>query len=286
MSWHNTGVAGAFYHREMRWILVLLIAACSNSPGAGGDDEPPIDSGSSGSDGQPGVRGVFHPSVTEVLVEIDYETGAEPYTGPVIGFGDTFAISKTNINRLFAGRKMVTLPETTATMENIGAVPDQELTVQDIIALAAAHRSQADTATRKTYYILFVGGYFTDANGPNPNILGVSLGGTGVIAMFKDVIRASGGVGLGNVSRYVEQSTLVHEIAHSIGLVDNGVVMITDHKDDAHGAHCTNDKCVMYWLNEGASDAAAYVQQNVLASNTVLFDAGCLQDVDALTGGP
>jgi hypothetical protein len=273
----------------MRWMLVLLIAACSNSPGGGGgggDDEPPVDSGSSGSDGQPGTRGVFHPSVTEVIVEIDYETGAEPYTGPVIGFGDTFAISKTNINRLFAGKKMVTLPETTATMENIGAVPDQEITVQDIVALAAAHRSQADTATRKTYYVVFVGGYFTDANGPNPNVLGVSLGGSGVIAMFKDVIRASGGVGLGNVARYVEQSTLVHELAHSIGLVDNGVVMAADHKDSAHGAHCTNDKCVMFWLNEGANDAAAYVQQNILSSNTVLFDAACLADVDALTGGP
>jgi hypothetical protein len=160
------------------------------------------------------------------------------------------------------------------------------LTVADIVALAAAHRGQADTQTRKTYYILFVGGHFTDANGPNPNVLGVSLGGTGVIAMFKDVIRSSGGVGLGNVALYVEQSTLIHELAHAIGLVDNGVVMAMGHKDDAHGAHCDNDRCVMYWLNEGASDAAAYVQQNVLASNSVLFDAACLQDVDTLTGGP
>lgn len=277
----------------MRWLVLVLIAACNGTPGgSGGDDvgggddaHPMIDSGSSGSDGQPGVRGVFHPDVTEVVVEIDYETGAEPYTGQVIGSGDTFELSATNLDRLFAGKKMITLPRTTATMENIGAVPDQEITVQDIIALAALHRGQADTPTRKTYYIVFVGGHFTDANGPNPNVLGVSLGGSGVIALFKDVIRSSGGV-VGNVARYVEQSTLIHEIAHSIGLVDNGVVMVTPHKDTTHGAHCTNDRCVMYWLNEGANDAAAFVQQNVLTGNTVLFDAACLQDVDALTGGP
>lgn len=238
-----------------------------------------------GIDGPPGLRGVFDPAVTEVQIEIDYEPGAEPFTGNVIGFGDTFAITRTNINRIFAGRKTLTLPTTLAAMENIGDVADEQLTVDDLLTLAAAHRSGADSATRKTYYVIFVSGYFTDGNGPNAGVLGVSIGDTGVLAMFKDVIDSTN-VPATNVSRFVEQTTLVHELGHAIGLVDNGVAVTSPHNDTVHGAHCTNDQCVMYWLNEGASDMAAYVQRSVLAGDTVLFDAACLADVDALTGGP
>jgi hypothetical protein len=275
----------------MRWyLLVVIAAACNGTPagggGGGGDDQPPVDAAKPTNDGQPGVRGVFDPLVTDVTIEIDYEAGAEPYTGPILGFGDTFDLTAANLDRLFAGKKALTLPRTTSTMENIGAVPDQELTVADLLAIAQAHRSQIDTATKKTYYVLFVGGHFADGNGPNPNVLGVSLGGTGVVAMFKDVIRSTNVVGLPNVVRYVEQSTLIHEVAHAVGLVDTGVTMAQPHRDATHGAHCTNERCVMYWLNEGASDAAAYAQQHVLSNNSILFDAACLADVDALTGGP
>jgi hypothetical protein len=83
--------------------------------------------------------------------------------------------------------------------------------------------------------------------------------------------------------RFVEQSTMIHELAHAIGLVDNGVPLAAAHRDPDHGAHCDDDRCVMYYLNEGASDAAAFVQQRVLTGNTILFDDSCLADVDALT---
>jgi hypothetical protein len=110
--------------------------------------------------------------------------------------------------------------------------------------------------------------------------------GTGVIAMFKDVIRSTNVPAFPNVVRFVEQSVLVHEGAHAIGLVDNGVKLASQHKDAEHGAHCTNDRCVMYWLNEGATDAAQFARMYVISGESILFDAACLGDVDALTGGP
>jgi hypothetical protein len=269
----------------MRWVLALvLLAACHTSPGAGGDDDMTMtDAKGSGSGSGSGNAGVFDASVTRVVLEIDYEVGQQPYTGNIIGFGDTFAPTMANIDRLFAHKKMLTIPQTLPEMEAIGNIPDEELTVADLAAIANVHRQQKDASGVKTYYMVFVSGHYADGNGVNPNVLGVSFGDT--IGMFKDVIRTTASITSPNAERYVEQSTLIHELAHSIGLVDNGVPMAIAHKDSAHGAHCNNDQCVMYWLNEGASDATTFAVNRLLTGNTIIFDAACLADVDAQSGG-
>ena len=273
----------------MRWLcaLALVIAACG--PGAGGDDDGAGgdgggDDGGGGGDGGP--TRVWDAEVREVRIEIDYERGKAPYTGMILGWGDSFDLSRANLDRLFAGRKTVSLPTTLAFMEDIGDVPDQELTIEDLLAIAAQHRAGRDSATVKTYYIVFVGGQYADGSGVRPGVLGVTLGDTGVIALFKDVIGSTASVTTPNVERYVEQSTLVHEVGHAVGLVEFGVSSTSEHHDDAHGAHCTNQDCVMFWLNEGATDMAQYTTRLVLTRDSILFDAACLADVDALTGGP
>ena len=250
--------------------------------GCGGDDGG---DGGPRTDGGGGNAGVFDPSVTEVRIEIDHETGEAPYTGTIVGFGDTFGLSSANMRRVFGPRKQLTIPTTTAAMEVIGAIADEQLTVDDLLALAAAHRDQRSAGAVYTYYVVFVSGLYTDGTGPRPNVLAVSIGSTGVIAMFKDVIAGTGGV-VPNVEKFVEQSTLVHELGHAVGLVANGVATTSAHHDAAHGAHCTNDGCVMYYLNEGAGDMATFVRQYVTSGDAILFDAACLADVDALTGGP
>ncbi len=270
----------------MRWtlLLVALVACDSVAGGGGGGDDTAVDARGSGSNGGGGGTDVFAATTTKVVVEIDYEMGNEPYTGTTIGFGATWDPTLTNIDRLFAGKRTLTIPTILSQMENVGTIADEELTLADIAQLANAHRAQHDTADTKTYWVIFVSGHYTDANGPNNAVLGISIGDT--ITMFKDVIKSTGDLGNPNTVRYVEQSTLVHELAHSIGLVDNGVPMLVDHKDQAHGAHCTNPDCVEYWLNEGASDARDFALRRLLTNNTILFDNGCLADVDALTGGP
>jgi hypothetical protein len=272
-----------------RCLLLVVLTACESfagGGGGGGDDDPRTDARGSGSGSGSGSGGtdVFAATTTKVTVEIDYETGEAPYTGNALGFGDTWAPTLTNIERLFASKKTLTIPTTLAEMEDIGAISDEELTVADLTAIASTHRAAEDTADTKTYYVVFVSGHFTDGNGPNNAVLGVSFGDT--IAMFKDVIRSTADITNPNAVRYVEQSTMIHELAHSIGLVDNGVSMVAGHKDDAHGAHCTDPDCVMYWLNEGASEARAFALRRLLDGSTILFDAACLADVDALTGGP
>ena len=268
----------------MRHLVIwIALAACGSTAGspAGGDATGDGAGGSGAHDAAPQGPSVFDPAFTHVSVEIDYEHGEAPYTGTVVGFGDTFDLTVNNINRLFRGHKMLAVPRTLAEMEDVGTIADEELTTTDILALAAAHRQQHDTADTKTYYVIFVSGHYADANGPNTQVLGVEVGTTGVVAIFKDVITASTGSGIPNLGRYVEQTTLTHELAHGIGLVDNGVPMVADHKDAPHGAHCTNSHCIMYWANEGTSGAISFATQNVTGGNTILFDAACLADVDA-----
>ena len=267
-------------------VLVLLLVGCNSfaggGTGGGGDDDPSGDAPGGG--GSNAGTNVFATTTTNVVVEIDYETGQAPYTGNVLTFGDTWEPTINNINRVFSSKKTLTIPSTVGAMTDVGPISDEEITVADIAALAAQHRSMHDSADTKTYWMLFASGYFTDGNGVNPGVLGVSVGDT--ILMFKDVIRSTGDLANPNTVRYVEQSTIIHELAHSIGLVDNGVTMLVDHKDEAHGAHCSNPDCVEYWLNEGSSDARAFALRRLLTNNTILFDAACLADVDALTGGP
>lgn len=263
-------------------LLTVLACACNSAArGAGGGDDDGTGVDAAGGGGGSGAVGVFDPSIDSVVVEIDYETGQEPYTGPILGFGDTFDPTVTNLDRLFSGTKQLTVPRTLADMEDIGAIDDEDITVDDLHAIAQAHRGTYDSETRRSYYVVFVSGHFSDASGPQNFVLGVSVGNT--VVMFKDVIRSTDVVVAPNVVRYVEQSTLIHELAHSIGLVDNGVPMALAHKDAEHGAHCNNPDCVMYWQNEGSSDAAQFAQQQLVTGSSILFDAACLADVDALT---
>jgi hypothetical protein len=256
----------------------MFLAACGGATG-GGDD-------AGGDDAPTGNGTVFDPAITRVTVEIDFETGEEPYTGAVVGFGDSFDLSVANLERLFSGTKELVLPTTLAGMEDIGPVGDEELTVTDLLGLAEERRDLADSATEKTYYLVFVSGNFANGDGVQGGVLGVSIGDTGVVAMFKDVIESTGTVLVPDLERFVEQSVLIHELGHALGLVDNGVPTVADHHDAEHGAHCASDRCVMYWLNEGASDMAQFATDFVIGNDSILFDDDCLADVDALTGGP
>lgn len=260
--------------RRAAVLAVGFVLSCGGGGGGTGDD--------GGSDGPP----PFDAAITRIVVEVDYADGAEPYTGSIVAFGDTWDLTRTNLDRLFAGKRDLTVPSSLADMQAIGPVADGALTSSEILALAAAHRDMPSAGDTVSYYVVFVDSRFDDGSGPSDSVLGVSIGDTGVIAMFKPVIASSATPLFPNLEKFVEQSVLVHELGHGVGLVNNGVPLTSAHQDSAHGAHCTSDSCVMYWQNEGVSDAAAFARQYVTSGTTILFGAECLADVDALTGGP
>ncbi len=84
-----------------------------------------------------------------------------------------------------------------------------------------------------------------------------------------------------------ETAIWTHEVGHVIGLVDNGVDMVTDHEDAEHRKHDEDQDCIMYWSYDGA-DAIDLLNERVLAGLTgaPAFDDACLADIAAVRDAP
>jgi len=241
-------------------MLVASVSACGDDAGSNGDF--------------PSRDGLYGDNVIEVKLEVDYAPNAEPYT--TSARGNPWALFRANAEAIFEGTGWtLTVPDELAAMEALPAFDGQDFDSQRILDIADAHWDDRGNVNRRVFYVVFLDGYFHDAEGRREDVIGVSIGDTGVIAMFKPVI--DGGL----TSRFVEQTTLIHEFGHAIGLVNNGIPMVEPHHDAPNDAHCTNDRCVMFWLNEGASDAVEFANRFVLTGETVVFDGDCVADIRA-----
>ncbi len=223
---------------------------------------------------------LFSTSVTELQIEIDYAPNAAPYTGNEGPFGDPWDILRINLDGLFAAApKTFVVDDALAKMDALDAAPGgPDYDTSEILAIAQTGRSAVDHDAVRGFYVLFLDGYFEQDGVRQDQVLGVSLGTTGVLAMFKPVIESTGLL----VRKRVEQTTLVHELGHAFGLVNNGLALVdAAHQDGAHGAHCANPKCIMYWENMRGSSIAAYVAEQLGAASKVLFDEDCLDDAFA-----
>ena len=228
----------------------------------------------------------YFSTTTSLTVEVAYESGQEPFANgtTLTVSGNTvpiWQILDENLNALFLGRAVypvITVPKQIEDMKELPVQGKASWTAEDLVALSQKYRTGKSSSTETYFWVVFLAGYFNDGTTDLPTTVGVSIGGTTVIAIFKDVVRATGN-GLGIVPRYVEQATVVHEIGHALGLVDNGLPMKEAHKDaDGHGAHCNNPDCVMYWLNEGRTDLVQFAIRMSTSGSIIMYDQKCLKD--------
>ena len=68
-------------------------------------------------------------------------------------------------------------------------------------------------------------------------------------------------------------------MGHILGLVDIGSPMQTNHKDAAHGNHCNNTNCLMYYASE-TTDVLGFL----ITGNVPVLDANCRADLTANGG--
>jgi predicted Zn-dependent protease len=210
-----------------------------------------------------------------LTIDVAYEEGAEPYAGGITQLKYWDLLEK-NIKALFEGRPKppsVTVPKELNQMTKLSPFNKTTWSIQDVLN-AAKTVAKTEGPGERRFTVLFLKGVAEEG----PTIIGYHVNSTRVIAIFKDVVRSTSVGQAELVSKYVEQTTLIHEMGHALGLVNNGLPMITPHQDHAHGAHCNDPKCVMYYANEGVASLISFAKKVSEDLSIIMFDQHCLED--------
>ncbi len=147
----------------------------------------------------------------------------------------------------------------------------------DLRDIEAANRSRKTTTETLTAYFFFADGDYAGNSG-NSKVLGVAYGSSSMAIFEKTVKDYSGGLTQPAVST-LESTVILHEFAHILGLVNNNTPMVEAHQDEAHGKHCNNKDCLMYYAAE-TTDIAALLT----GGNVPQLDAKCIADLKANGG--
>ncbi|MEX0811168.1 MAG: hypothetical protein WD048_03055 [Chitinophagales bacterium] len=223
----------------------------------------------------------FYSGISTLKLEVAYETGAEPIieSGGILGNEPAWNLTKNNIEALFQGRSVETQIDLPLTLQEMTEIPKQkqgDYSSADIKEIADEFRKGVNEGSTGNIFILFVDAYYSSGGERQENVLGVALGETPYVAIFKPVINS---VSSGS-RKNVEQATVIHEVGHAIGLVNFGLPMTANHQDEDHGKHCTNEDCVMYWTVENKSDITDFI--GIINDNEkILFGQECLDDARA-----
>ncbi len=113
------------------------------------------------------------------------------------------------------------------------------------------------------------GNYSTD-----DNVLGVAYRNTSLALFGQKIHEVSGGIGQPKRS-LLEATILNHEFGHILGLVNAGTPMQANHQDVAHGRHCIEETCLMYWSVETGDFVANLLGQTSPPS----LDEHCQNDL-------
>jgi hypothetical protein len=201
----------------------------------------------------------------KLVVQIIYVTGMKPEDGTISNLS-SFLQSRLNKP---AGIEIV--------FREIPPQGKPVLSVDDIRAIESQWRSVSNNGTTLSASILYLEGEY-DQNSGSSKVLGVAYGFSSM-AVFEKTIREFSG-GLAQPSRVVVESSVTnHEFGHIIGLVNNGTPMAAPHQDIAHGRHCDNKSCLMYYATE-TSD----IINNLIGGNVPQPDANCVADLRSAGG--
>ncbi len=151
------------------------------------------------------------------------------------------------------------------------------LTLSELKELEKKNRTEYPSGKTLTAYFLVTDGEYSESTSSS-KVLGIAYSPTAMVLFGKSIQDFSGG--LNQPSATTLQTTVaLHEFCHILGLVDNGTDMETPHQDEAHGRHCNNTDCLMYYQVESSESIL-----NLLGSGIPSLDNHCINDLRANGG--
>jgi predicted Zn-dependent protease len=261
------------------YLLLSFFIALSGCSGSGGSSGTTANAGAEQQGSTSLDLMTLYSTVSSINVHIAYEPNAVPFTGTTQNGIQFWSILESNLEALFLNRTIqpgIDVPKDLSGMDKLSDQAHTTWTATQIADLAQNTWNLQQTSETAEFFVLFLNGDFEDNQGNiNKNVIGISVDGTPVIAVFKDVILASG---LSQFTKvFIEQATVIHEFGHTLGLVNNGVPMVTDHEDKAHPHHCSNEDCVMFWSND-STNLVIFINKIINSPSDILFGQECLDD--------
>lgn len=199
---------------------------------------------------------------TSLAIEVDYIEGFRP-TQTALNNLRSFLESRLNKS----GGVSISLDD------EITSPGNSPYSAQEAFDLEKMHRDTFTEGNTLRAYFIILDGQFEQEN-----VLGFAYFNTSMALLGGTIENNSGG--FNQPSREtVETAVMQHEFGHILGLVDNGTPAIQDHVDEANGAHCDVENCLMYFAVR-TSD----FMNNLSGGNVPELDAQCIQDLQGNGG--
>ncbi|MDP6333484.1 MAG: hypothetical protein QF479_02490 [Candidatus Poseidoniaceae archaeon] len=174
---------------------------------------------------------------TKLVFEIDYESGYQPKSSST-------DLLKQRIEEVCDKPDGVTFTFTETVFGNQGTWTDD-----DVRSYGWEFKeNQPQDSSTLHWQIIFPSGTYSD-----DSVLGVAVDAS-TIAIFGDSVEEAKGPIFGRPSaEEVENSVIVHEVGHLLGLVNIVYNSLEEHEDPEHPNHSSNDDSVMYWAIDSTS---------------------------------
>ena len=211
-----------------------------------------------------------------MVIEVDSVPGMEPFSQ--------------NPGRLVDAVDAVVDKPDGVTVEPDGALDsrgaDHAWTFDELQELAATARDRELPEDAIGVHVMFLDGHSAEDSDQGV-ILGLAWGHTHIVMFKRTIERTCAAATISpllrdQLCRDAELAIWTHEMGHVLGLVDNGVPMVEDHRDPDHGRHDSSDECIMYWAYQGAALFDVLAERLIGGNDTLLgFDQACLDDLAA-----
>ena len=205
-------------------------------------------------------------SYSSLVIEIQAVTGYQPSS-----------TSQTNLVNFLSARLNKPAGITVQIDPDITSPGQTSYSLADVDSIESKNRKLQSSGNKAVAYFLFLDGPSTSDSG-NGQILGQAHGPSSIVIYEKSIKGLSGSIGQPSTA-VLESTVLEHEFGHLLGLTNIGSNMQTPHQDTAHGAHCNETTCLMYW-NVDTSNIVG----NLLGGTIPALDANCLADLKAAGG--